>query len=274
MPAVQSLKKQLRGIRSTQKLTKAMKTISTVKFSQLNGVYSQYAEYGDQCRKIFERFGSSLLASVREADSAAPPAVIVIASNKGLCGNFNAEILNFAQETLPALDGAKLIACGKKAAAYFSGKRIPVEKEVVFGDVPTYAESSALLDEILEWRSAGKASRVYVIYPEYVNMMNQSPRMIDLFAADPTEASGLTLFVPDRDTVVKRTAKTVFHAMFYKLVLESALGAQAATLLTMRSAFDTATEYCAQLEGQINRMRQSAVTADVIETSVEWTEED
>ena len=273
MPAIQSLKKQLRGIRSTQKLTKAMKTISTVKFSQLNGIYAGYAEYGDQCRKIFRRFGTGLLDAVREADSTAPPVVIVIASNKGLCGNFNAEILNYARDTLPQFDAARLVACGKKAVSYFSGKGIPVEKACIFSDIPTYGESSALLDEILEWRSAGKASRVYVIYPEYVNMMNQSPVMIELFSADPAENGDLTLFVPDRDAVVQGTAKTVFHAMFYKLVLESALGAQAATLLTMRSAFDTATEYCAQLEGQINRMRQSAVTADVIETSVEWTED-
>ena len=57
--------------------------------------------------------------------------------------------------------------------------------------------------------------------------------------------------------------------MVYKLALENALGAQAATLMTMRSAFDTATEYCEKLEGEINRLRQSAVTADVIETSAE-----
>ena len=57
--------------------------------------------------------------------------------------------------------------------------------------------------------------------------------------------------------------------MFYEIVLEAAIGAQAATLMTMRSAFDTATEYAENLEKEINRLRQSAVTADVIETSAE-----
>ena len=61
--------------------------------------------------------------------------------------------------------------------------------------------------------------------------------------------------------------------MMYEVLLETALGAQAATLMTMRSAYDTATEYSDQLETQINRLRQSAVTADVIETSGERKEQ-
>ena len=64
-------------------------------------------------------------------------------------------------------------------------------------------------------------------------------------------------------------AAKIFMAVAYELILETALGAQAATLMTMRSAYDTATEYCEALESEINRKRQSAVTEDVIETSSE-----
>ena len=97
--------------------------------------------------------------------------------------------------------------------------------------------------------------------------MRQEPTISELFSTDHAGTDETALLIPNRSTVVERSAKMVFRAMFYKLVLETALGAQAATMLTMRSAYDTATEYCAELEGRINRLRQSLVTADILETS-------
>ena len=267
MPEVHSLKKQLRGIRSTQKVAKAMRTASTVKLSKLSGVYGQYSEYGAQCEKMLEQYGSIFLEAFRETDSTAPAAVIVLASNKGLCGTFNAEVLEFAMNQLPRLGAYRLIPCGREAIRFFQGKKLPVEKAVVFGDIPTYGESCRLFDEVVEWRSAGRASRVFVIYPKYFNMMRQEPTISESFSVDHPKADETALLIPNRDTIVERCARTVFRAMFYKLVLETALGAQAATLLTMRSAYDTATEYCTELEGRINRLRQSLVTADILETS-------
>ena len=271
MPAIQSLKKQLRGIRSTQKLTKAMKTISTVKFSKLNTLHGRYAAYGKACSGMFAQFGAGFVDAIKMADPGAPNAVVVLASNKGLCGSFNAELLNFAKEKLTG--EYRLVACGKKAIQYFKSKNIPMEKEVVFGDIPSYEETAALLETLIEWRKTGKISGVYVIYPRYHNMMMQIPALHPLFKAEEQDETGSVLFVPDRSTIVEKSARTVFCAMFYSLVLEAALGAQAATLMTMRSAYDTATEYCVQLEGQINRKRQSAVTADVLETATEWRNE-
>lgn len=269
MPSIQSLKKQLRGIRSTQKLTKAMKTIATVKFSKLNTVYNQYSEYGKQCKEIFDNYSDAFADFSLEADPTAPTAVIVIASNKGLCGSFNAELLSFALKKISELDNFLLITCNKKAANYFKIKKIPIEKEYILNDIPSYEESASLIDDIFDLRKNGKVSKVYLIYPKYINVMRQKPILHEMFASDNNGKNLDVLCVPDRNTIIEKTAKTVFHAMFYKLVLESAIGAQAATLITMRNAYDTATQYRFLLEGQISRKRQSAVTADVIETSAE-----
>lgn len=272
MAAIQSLKKQLKGIRSTQKLTKAMKTISTVKFSKLNGLYSDYSAYGKECAALLSQFGGAFEASIGMEAPDAPAAVVVIAGNKGLCGSFNAELLHFAESKLEEFDEIKLYTCGKKASQYFKGKKRPLEREAVFADLPDYDEVSSLLEELLERRNRGEIGRICVIYPEYRNMMIQRPVIRDLFSAPEKGAEAPCLYFPDQQTLVDRAAKTIFRAVFYGWVLEAAIGAQAATLMTMRSAFDTATEYCAQLEGQINRQRQSAVTADVIETSSERSE--
>lgn len=271
MSDLQSLKKQFRGIRSSQKLTKAMKTISTAKFAKLSALYNGYSEYGSRCRAVYEQYRSDYLAAVAAVNPDAPSAVVVMASNKGLCGSFNSELLNFALPQLRRQKGALLFACGKKAIAFFQENRIPVEKEIVFSDIPDYAESAALLDDLLALRRSGRISRVYVIYPQYTNMMVQTPAIRELFPDAGAEETEPPLLVPDRDTVVTKTADVIFRAALHALVLETAVGAQAATLMTMRSAYDTATEYCEELEGEINRKRQSIVTADVLETAAEWS---
>lgn len=269
MPSIQSLKKRLRGVRSTQKLTKAMRSVSAAKFSRLHGAYVRYAEYGRQCRAAFEGYRAGFLAAVPAADPDAPPLYVVLAGNRGMCGSFNTELLKFAQAELDGRDAYRLIACGKKAIRYFQRRHVPLEAEWVLDDEPAFEQSSALLDEIVALRRTGRVSGVYVIYPRYDNMLTQTPVVCRLFPAGAEASDGGTdepvLCLPDRETLIENNAATVFHAMFYELVLSSALGAQAATLMTMRVAYDAATEYCARLEGEISRKRQSAVTADVIE---------
>lgn len=270
MATIQNLKKQLRGIRSTQKLTKAMKTASTVKFSKLNGIYAEYAPYAKECRQMFEQFGAGLSAAMPAKNPDAPVAVVVLGANKGLCGNFNSELHNYAMRVT---DGKEMmIACGKKSILFFKSRNIPLAREIIFDDIPSYEESAALLDDLLAQRESGRISDIMVVYPRYYHMMKQVPACYSLFAAEDHPAAE-ALYLPDRATIVEKTARHIFHALFFRLVLESALGVQAATLMTMRSAYDTATEYCTQLEALINRKRQSSVTADVLETATEWGEE-
>lgn len=224
MPAIQSLKKQLRGIVSTQKLTKAMRTVATVKFSKLNGIHSSYAAYGCQCAQLLEQYGDELLASLGAVNEAAPVAVVVMASNKGLCGSFNSEVLNFAREKLEQLGAFRLIACGKKAAAYFKGRNLMPADEWVPNDVPTYQESSDLLDKLLEWRRSGQISRVYVVYPHYESMLKQTPTLHELLSNASHALNEQPCAIPDRETLLEKTALPVFRAAFYQLLLETALG--------------------------------------------------
>jgi len=267
MPAIQSLKKQLRLIGSTKKLTKAMKTISTVKFSKLNEIYTNFSEYGKQCERIFCQYGGFLSDSLAAANSDAPGLVIVIAGNKGLCGGFNTEILKFAKETLSKKESYLLAACGKKAIGFFKSKNIPLYIEHVFNDVPTFEECGALLEEIISLRKEGKISDVSVIYPKYSNMMKQKPEICELFTHESEEETESVQFFPDKETITQKTAINIFKARFFELVLESAIGTQAATLITMRAAYDTAEELYNKLEREINRLRQSAVTSDIIATT-------
>ena len=195
-----------------------------------------------------------------------------------MCGSFNSQLLKFADERI-ANEGKPcfLIPCGKKATNHFVQKNIPFEKAFTFNDIPKYSEVRDLFKYVIELMDSGKISSVKIVYPKYSNMMVQTPTVCEMFAADTTKqddtVSDAPLFFPDKESVISATADNMMAAFIFEKILESALGAQAATLMTMRSAYDTASEYSIRLEGEINRKRQSQVTADVIETSAEHSQE-
>lgn len=269
MATVQSLKKKLQTIRSTAKVTRAMKTASTVKYSKLSGIYAEYEKYAGEYLRLYESYGSEFNSVFACSNPDAPCCYVVITSNKGMCGAFNAEILSFFSQTQ---ENAVVISCGKKAREYFEKKGVDVVKNFVFGDIPSYEQVKELFNYLCTLMAQGKISSVRTVYPEYSNMIKQTPVCKDLFTYGKNEEQGeAPLFVPDRETVIKNTAEKIFMSVLYKRVLETALGAQAATLTAMRSAYDTACEYSTKLETEMNRKRQSQVTADVLEISSEFS---
>ncbi len=270
MATVQSLKKKLQTINSTIKLTRAMKTASTVKYAKLSGIYSEYEKYSGQYGRLYELYRKEINSIFSCKNPDAPCCYVVITSNKGMCGGFNNDVLSFFSTV--SEENAVIISCGKKGTEYFIKKGIERERDFIFDDIPSYDQVKDLLKYLSDMMAEGKISGAKTVYPQYVNMMKQTPVCNDLFAYDEyANKSEEPVFVPDKETVMKNTAEKVFLSVLYKRVLETALGAQAATLTTMRSAYDTACEYSAKLETEMNRKRQSQVTADVIEISSEFT---
>lgn len=269
MATVQTLKKKLQTIRSTAKVTRAMKTASTVKYSKLSGIYAEYQKYADEYLSLYEDYKGEFNSVFSCSNPDAPCCYVVIASNKGMCGAFNNEVLSFFSSIY---ESGTVISCGKKAAEHLEKKGIVAEKKFVWSDIPSYEQVRELFSYVCSLMEEGRISSVKTVYPEYTNMIKQSPVCKDLFSFEEGKAEGeAPLFVPDRETVIKNLAEKIFLCVLYKRVLETALGAQAATLTAMRSAYDTACEYSTKLETEMNRKRQSQVTADVIEISSEFS---
>ncbi len=277
MATVQILKKKLRGIRSTKKLTKAMKTASTVKYSQLNALYKECVSYQTECETFYRNYSNEFNNFYKIINKNAPMCLIIMASNKGMCGSFNNDIFSYMSEIINEFKNPPyLFICGKQAQTYCSENGISFKKSFVFNDLPSHKNADDVLEAVSSLIKEGRISGVKIIYPKYHNMVKQTPVCIDFLPYNVTESNeeDNNLYIPDKATVIKMVVEKVMSAVLFKYLLETALGAQAATLMTMRSAYDTATDYCIKLENEINRKRQTQVTADVIETSAEFTESD
>ncbi len=277
MPTEQVLKKKLKGVVTTRKISKAMKTAATVKYSQLSAVFSGYSEYAAQCRKLYEDYEKDFINAFPSGKPDGPVCYIIMASNKGMCGNFNSDLFCYAEDLLSdEKKKTELIFCGEKTISYFKNKGYESVKDYVWSDVPKFTEAKKFYDSLCALLSEKQYSSVKIVYHRYVNMVRQTPCVKELFNPEGTHNDDTSdmLFVPDKETVINKSAEKIITSMLYGFILETAIGAQAATVMSMRSAYDAAVEYQEKLESEINRKRQSRVTADVIETFAEYFREE
>ena len=263
MATLADLRKRLRGIQTICQLAGAMRTVSSAKLARINATAYAFSAYAQGCRELMEASGA-VIHPVKEA--AHQTLIVLLSGNRGLCGSYHNELFAFLH-TLPETEDALYITCGKMAASHLKERRIPILEEFRISDVPEYAQADALVSRILSLYAEGTVDRVLLVYSEAVNAMTQTPVSRELL---PGKAGGETrelLWLPDPETVHEGLAEFCLRAEVFHVLLRSSLGVQGATLSSMRSAYDNGRESAAELETTINRLRQTKVTASVIETS-------
>ena len=263
MATLADLRKRLRGIQTICQLAGAMRTVSAAKLARLNSTNYAFSAYAQGCRDLLQASGAAFTTVPGSADKTL---IVLLSGNRGLCGSYHNELFSFFH-SLPELEDALFITGGNKAAAHLKERGIPILEEMHISDVPEYAQAEALSERVLSLYLSGAVNRVLFVFSEAVNAMTQTPRCLELL---PGESGGETqdlLWLPDPVTVQEGLAEFCLRAQIYHLLIKSAMGVQGATLTSMRSAYDNGKESAAELETSINRLRQTQVTASVIETS-------
>lgn len=318
MAELGQLKKRLRGVELSGQLAGAVKTAASAKLSIINRLYSSYRTYVGELEKIVNSLlahdkgsptedekvafshssspsGSSdpsepTVSSPFEhengdSDGQVKPCYVIIGHNKGLCGSFNTELHSYADEYISKHRDGKLYVCGKCAIAYFEGKTT-VDGAFLLSDVPKAEQCKPLLEQLTNALMIERTS-VTLIYQQFINTLTQTPTVqilnppakqnYNVKGRKNTEVNDI-LYIPDRMTVETDIQRKFYETMLYKIILESALSAQSATLTAMRTAYDNAVETAETLENEINKTRQRAVTTGVLETAFgmasEWEEEE
>lgn len=270
MPGLREMRKRLGSIRTIGQLTGAMRSAAAAKFARSNAAFSAYREYGEACGKMLSRYGCTV-STPKETAGKPRDCIVLFGGNRGLCGGFNTELFGFfAKKYGEYAEAPIVLCCSKKASAFCRERGINTEREFMVSDIPAYEELRELSAYVRELYASGEAESVSFIYQSFVNMLTQTPvRRRLLPPEDPSGAQDEdgALYLPEREMVCARIAELCFDSAVYAAALENAVGAQAATLTAMRTAYDNATESAAKLELSINRRRQSEVTASVIETA-------
>ena len=267
MASLQELRKRLRSIQSTGQLAGAMRTAATAKYAKVGRLRDEFTPYARACGNMLRLLGSAGVE--RETEKIAPrDCLVILGGNRGLCGGYNAELLRFLEDELEKREEPVLLVGGRKAAQYLRERGTPFE-EFPLSDVPAYDEIRPLAERFRALYVSGEVERVLVVYQSFRNMLTQIPAAAQLLPESEAagEEADTPLFLPDRETIGAQLAVSCVDARLFDLALENSAGAQAATIMAMRSASDNAEESAAELEITINRRRQAEVTSSVIETA-------
>jgi F-type H+-transporting ATPase subunit gamma len=278
MPSLIDLRRRIRAVKSTQQITKAMKMIaaSRLRKSQERIVNARpfAIETSRVLRDLAARTDASAhpLLAIREEKAAL---VFVITADKGLCGSFNTNIIKAGGQAILA-DGSRRVALGligRKGRDFFRRRGYPIayERTNVFQRL-TFDDAVAIAGVAIEEYTEEKVDAVYLVYNEFKSVIQQRivvdkllpiPRA-DLGEADPAARADY-IYEPDPAALFEMMLPGYVRVQVWRALLESAAAENAARMTAMDAATKNATEMIDALTLYMNKVRQAAITREIIE---------
>ena len=279
--SLQDLKRQIQSVNNTAKMTQALQTISAIKLNKARAHLDRARPYTDNVeemmRDIADRAQSDtpLLVGRDEVNNVA---ICTVTSDRGLAGAFNAQVLRRTMELRGEQDAEIVqIVTGRKAREFFRFRRMGVEEAYIgFSDSPSYEKAREIGSHLTQLFEGEEADMVYLVYNRFKNALVQQPtatRILPIASEDTDEENeeeenGSDIpfeFIPEPEELLKRLVPKYVETLVFRALLESAAGEHGARMTAMKSASDSANEMSEELTMQLNKMRQAAITQEIIE---------
>ncbi len=282
MASLKEVRNRITSVSSTQQITSAMKMVSAAKLRKAQDAVTQMRPYANKLREILENLSASLDSSEggfskqREVKNVL---FVVITSNRGLAGAFNANVVKAALRTVrEQYSGAKVhyLAIGKKGAdafrktshtAAFTDKANPND---LFDNL-VYSRVAPVAQQIMDAFTAGTYDKVVLVYNQFKNAAVQITQVEQFLPVVPTKAEGKKaeksdyIFEPSREEIVKDLIPRSLKTQLYKALLDSLASEHGARMTAMHKATDNAKELLRSLRISYNKARQAAITNEILE---------
>ena len=280
MPSLIDLRRRIRAVKSTEQITKAMKTVAASKLRRAQDRIVGARPFA----RLMQRVLSDLAARTGVAAAhplLAPPAapdapvlLFVVTADKGLCGSFNSNLVRRAA-TFAAEPGRKaaLGLVGRKGRDFFVRRGVDVRFEMVnlFNDL-RYSHAAAMAETAIEQYTSGAASGVSILYNEFKSVLQQQVVVDQVLPVPPLDApdeGGAALadylFEPPAEKIFSDLLPHHVETQFFHALLESAAAEHAARMTAMDAATRNAGEMIDGLTLHMNKVRQAAITRELIE---------
>ena len=279
MANLRAIRKRVSSVKSTQQITRAMKMVSAAKLRRAQEGINAARPYARKMREVVTavagRAGSDAhpLLSARKEKKLA---LLVVTSDRGLCGSFNSgltrAVYRFLDEHRDAYEEITLFVIGRKGRDFFRRREIPIRKEYlgVLGAVSRqHAETVAgdLAGGFLD----GEFDEVQIAFNEFRSAISQIVRFEKMFPIE-LESSGKTagdevdyLYEPSREEILAALLPKYVQTMILRVLLESVAGEHGARMTAMDSATSNSADMIARLTLQMNRARQATITTELTE---------
>lgn len=273
---MQEIKRRIKSVESTKKITKAMELVATSKLrktrNQLEQSKPYYTNVAQTVAEILANCkGNNDSIYLVENKDIEKEVFIVIASSLGLCGGYNANIFKEIKGAIKP--GDYVYSIGSKATSYLLKNHQGVTDHK-FDDLNTtfdFKDVTKLVAELTKMYREKEISKIKIVYTEFVNNLTFRPRIVTLLPVDPSDFDHIeiskksTLFEPSPEEVLDSLIPMYLQAVIYGYIIESATSENAARRTSMENANDNADELTEQLLLKYNQARQTAITNEISE---------
>ena len=278
MPSLRDIRRRITSVKNTRKITRAMKLVAGAKLRKATEAAVAARPYQETLVRVLQQV-VAVEDSIEHPMLTVPQntsdvLMVVITSDRGLCGGFNSQLLKFSLQKIKELKSegynVHLLLYGKKAAAFCRAKKLDAEGNI--GANPdNFAEiSDGLSDELVAKLNANSFSKALLCYNRFQSVMTQVPSLEQLLPMKLEEeegsaAGGDFIYEPDGSEILGELLPMVLRSQLLQAFLENEAGEQAARMQAMDNATRNAGELIDKLTLQYNRARQAAITSELIE---------
>jgi len=277
LPSTRDLVRRIRSVKGTQQITKAMKMVAASKLRRAQEAVTEARPWADTLSKVLGNVAarSEFSHPLLEAHEGERTWVVVISSDKGLCGSFNANLLRSVEKDLIAgrWTDVELVVIGRKASDYFRRRRwqLAIDERATISNLCA-ADGPRFGQRFIEAFTSGEIDSVWLAYNSFVNMIRQDLIVERLLPIEPPsvgEADDQTqvdyLYEPDARTLLAELLPRHVETQVQRALLDSAAAEQAARMTSMDAATRNAGDMIDSLTQLYNRTRQAAITKELIE---------
>lgn len=283
MATLREIRGRISGIKNTQKITKAMKMVAAAKLRRAQEGIVSARPYARKISELLRHLVSHVdvtLNPLLVPRDVSKLAIVVVTSDRGLCGAFNANIIKAAEQEVRsnksgAENGLKMITIGKKGFDYFRKRDYELySKHVgIFGDLE-FNRARTIVAELTEGYLTGKFDKVVVIYNEFKSVIQQRIVVEQLLPIPPEEiAAGGEKTLAQVEYIYEPSSAEIINALIpkhlnfqiWRILLESNAAEQGARMSAMDNATENARELLKELTLSFNNARQAAITKELLE---------
>jgi len=289
MAQIREIKKRMVAVKTIQRITKTMQMIATAKFTAALQRSKATRPYTDRIRQLVGEVSAAagevenpLLGGSRKSGR---ELVLVVTSDRGLCGAYNGSVLRRAMQEIRARRGEKrelvIETVGKKASSFFKFQRIDVADRHSFGDKPVFDSVAAVAQRYMDDFTAGKIDAVHVVFMRFVSAAKQIPDVMQLLPlsldsaagagsskgaqAQTNSASTVYEFAPSASALLDELLPKSVKVSLFQALNDAIVSENVMRMVAMKAATDNAGGLGRTLKRNYNRARQAKITTELTE---------
>ena len=273
------IRKRIKSVSNTKKITRTMEMVAGAKLRVAQKRVQSSGPYLDELRSLMREIGATGVDVARwphfEVREGKRTLMLVVTSNRGLCGAFNANLIRLGKQTYDKMvaegrDVTLHVAGRKGISAYrYQGYKAAATYTDELSDKPTPEHADFFLRELTEPFLRGEVDEVCVVYPHWVSVGRQPPTLLKLLPIAPEESESSSsmppLFEPSAEAILDKLLPLYLRQTIYSVLAEAVASEQLARRMAMKLATDNAEEMVTNLTRDYNKARQAQVTSELAE---------